>query len=127
MNLENILTLGDPMVPKTRKEIISYDKCPLVGTFQIGKDTILFWTSDAPDEPQMRYVYSLLTQTEARQVEAYFSRTKGGDEAYKAHPLLAHRCIIVGKSDKDWNLAETVIIERSTTDVFAEVDRLFPL
>lgn len=127
MNLKNVLVLGASMIPREREIILHYDSCPLIGTFNVQGHTVLFWAADAPDEPRMRYVYSLLTDAEVQGLGSYFQPGGSSAEAYKDHPLLSGRRIVIGLSDEKWNLAQVVVLERSTKDVFAEVEKLFPV
>lgn len=131
MQIEEKLVSGLSMIPETHlvATVMVYDSCPLIGTFQFRMDGphILFWSADAPDGLPMRYAYVELTDEEAEALPEYFKLGCRQQPAYMNHPLLTNRRVVVGLSDEYWRLDRTAVIERSTSDVFAEIDRLFPV
>lgn len=122
MNIEEHLKLGDPMLPQEHEVLLRYDG-PLIGTFKVGKRTVLFWAADTFSDPVMRYAYVELTDEEVARLGSYFHRDAGG---YKNHPLLTDRRVVVGLGDAQWALARIAVIEHSSKNVFDEIDQLFP-
>lgn len=122
INIEEYLKLGNPMLPREREVLLRYDG-PLIGTFKVGENTILFWAADTFSDPVMRYAYAVLTDEEVAQLGSYF-RDAGG---YKSHPLLTGRRVVVGLSDTQWALARVVAIECGSENVFDEIDQLLPV
>jgi hypothetical protein len=122
---EDKLVLGGPMVPQSSKVMLSYDSCPLIGTFQLEGRTILFWAADAPDDPYMRYVYVELTDEEIAGLPSYFTNMIPDQPLYTDHPLLKNRRVLVGCGDEEWNLAKTAVIEHPGPKIFEQINELF--
>jgi hypothetical protein len=124
--LETRLVIGRPMIPESRHDILSYDSCPLIGTFQIDDQTILFWSADAPDSRVMRYAYVEITNKEVLGLSPYFQSDPAGQLAYESHPLLMNRRVVVGRSDENWRLSRVAVIEQPSSRIFDEINQLFP-